>query len=97
MDNKQISESSQPVAPAEDEAAIDVRTVMSMRRQTYRWSCPGCPHRFRFKIDQIEAVPFFIIRHLIREHGIQPSRIAAVEPCLADEARAYCRLMHEGW
>jgi len=97
METKTVSQTGQLAGQAEHDIVIDARSLMHIRLQTYRWSCPGCTHRLRFSIDQIEAIPFFIIRHLVREHGIRAGLIAAVEPSLADEAREYCRQMGQSW
>lgn len=81
------------VQVAAPEQRIDAGRVMELKQAVFVWSCPGCVHVYRFKADQVDAIPFFIVRHLMREHGIAAGRIVAVEPALAAEVQAYCRVM----
>ncbi len=72
--------------------------VMMLKTQWHVWHCPhnGCQHTLRFKVDQVESIPFFIIRHLLREHRLEPEAIIAMEPALANEVCEYCRSMGRG-
>ena len=78
-------------APLEHE--LTAAQLMKLKTRRHVWCCPGCDHAIPFGTDQIEAVPFFIVRHVLRSHDIQPDRIIQAEPTLTDEVRAYCRQM----
>jgi hypothetical protein len=72
---------------------IDAAALMQLKRRVYVWACLGCTWRMRFAADQIGAVPFLVVRHLVRDHEIAATRIAVAEPALADEVQDYCRQM----
>jgi hypothetical protein len=71
--------------------------VMALKAQMHAWRCPhnGCQHELRFKLDQVESIPFFIVRHLLRMHGLRPQAIIGMEPALSEEVHEYCRVMKE--
>lgn len=79
-----------------DEQEVSAAEVMTLTRRAYRWSCPGCHMRLPFTGRDVEPIPFLIVRHLVREHGISAGRIAAAEPALADEVQQYCQQMRLG-
>ena len=66
--------------------------VIRMVRDTLEWACreKGCKHGLRFPVDQIEAIPFFIVRHMVKDHGVAPEAVADMEPSLAGEVEEYC-------
>ena len=35
----------------------------------------------------------FIVRHMVKDHGVAPAAVVAMEPSLADEVEEYCRRM----
>ena len=41
-------------------------------------------------MDQIEAIPFFIVRHTLKNHGVAPEAVVVMEPSLAHEVEEYC-------
>lgn len=76
-----------------DEKELTTEEIMALTTKQLRWRCrmDGCSYRFRIRLDQMDAAPFFIVRHLVREHGLRPWQIAEAEPSLADEVAEYWR------
>jgi hypothetical protein len=68
---------------------------MSLMSSTLDWRCERRrrSHSISFSLDQIEAVPFLIVRHMVKDHGMTPEAVGEEEPCLAGEVEAYCREM----
>lgn len=81
--------------PGHAERRLSIREIVALRPKLLKWSCwiRGCDHRFRFRLDELEAAPFLVIRHLIRDHGMTPAEVIETEPILAQEVRDYCRSM----
>ena len=76
-----------------DELEVTAAQVIQMQTHTHVWRCPDCDHQLRFTVDEIDAIPFFIVRHLLRIHDIEPDRVITAEPSLSAEVREYCRTM----
>ena len=72
--------------------------VVRMVGGMLEWACreKGCKHGLRFPPDQIEAIPFFIVRHMLKDHGVAPAALAEMEPSLAGEVEEYCGGMGVG-
>jgi len=75
-----------PGAPNSSATATATLAAPSGRMAAdWRWTCPHapCTYTIPFGFAEIEAVPFHIIRHLHREHGMTPAEIIADDPTLA--------------
>ena len=85
-------------AEGQDEASahrLTTSEVVRMVRGMFEWRCSekGCKHRLQFPLDQIGAIPFFIVRHMLKDHGMMPDAVVDREPALAREVEEYCREM----
>lgn len=69
--------------------------VMRLYANPLVWHCSrgDCGAHFCFDGAQLESVPFLIVRHFVRAHGLGPDAIVAAVPCLADAVDDYCRRM----
>ena len=74
-----------------DEKELSTEEITALTTKRLRWCCwmAGCSYRFRVRLDQMDAMPFFIVRHLVKDHGLRSWEIIAAEPLLADEVRKY--------
>lgn len=74
-----------------DEKDLSTEEIMALTTKRLRWCCwmDGCSYRFRIRLDQMDAMPFFIVRHLVKDHGLRSWEIIAAEHSLADEVRKY--------
>ena len=65
--------------------------IAAMKEQTYAWQCwmTGCAHKVRFPTKDVDAVPFLIVHHFVKDHKLAPGTVTAVIPEMADEVRAY--------
>ena len=69
--------------------------IMVWKTHGQKWCCPrdGCDFVARFRMDELDAVPFLIVHHLIKAHGLTSSEVIEAEPSLGQEVRDYCRAM----
>ena len=67
--------------------------VVSLMSRTLEWRCrrKDCSYALRFPLHQIDAIPFFIVRHMLEDHGVKPEEVVDTEPALAKEVEEYCR------
>ena len=67
--------------------------IATMRTQTHVWTCwmEGCTHQVRFPARDVDAVPFLIVHHFVKDHKQAPGTVTAVIPEMAEEVRAYCK------
>ena len=77
------------------ERRLTTSEVVRMVSDALEWRCEstGCDHALRFQVDQIEAIAFFIVRHMLKDHGMTPEEVVEAEPSLAHEVEEYCREM----
>jgi len=77
------------------EQEVNAEEITRMLTQAFVWRCSRtrCEDRVWFTGNQIEAVPFLIVRHLLRAHGLRTEQIVAAEPLLRDAVSDYCRRM----
>ncbi len=70
--------------------------VVALHRNIHEWCCGvvGCGFRMGVKLDQVDAISWLIVRHLIRVHGMSATEIVECDPCLASEVRVYCAQFH---
>ena len=75
------------------EQRVMTSEVMALKHQRYKWCCwmHRCNHAIPFRGDELDAVPFLIVRHFINDHGLLPDAVAPLEPVLADEVAIYCK------
>ncbi len=81
-----------------EDTRLTAGQVVALKSKPVHWSCrvTGCEYRIPVKISDLEAVPFLIIRHLIKDHGMTPDEIMVFEPGLGQEVDDYCRTMGFG-
>ena len=69
--------------------------VVELRSVVLEWPCEarGCKHVLRFPADQVDAIPFFIVRHMLKDHGMRTEEVVDMEPSMSGDVDAYCRQM----
>lgn len=77
-------------------ARLSTQQIVSLKAQRYGWSCDRCGYSIPIPLDQVEVIPWFIVRHLLGVHQMTPADIAEAEPCLLGEVRDYCAQMGIG-
>ena len=93
--NNPLVTSAPDPANAKQEQQLSAEQIMHMHAQPLVWHCrrDGCDGLIRFDGAQLESVPFLIVRHFIRAHGLDPDAIACAETSLNDAVDDYCRRM----
>ena len=69
---------------------LSTQQIMALKEHDYEWRCDKCKHAIPTRLDQIEAVPWLIVRHLLGVHGMTVGDLVEDEPCLTREVRTYC-------
>lgn len=69
---------------------LSTQQIMTLKEHKYEWQCDTCEHTIPAKLDQIEAVPWFIVRHLMMIHRRTADQVISKEPSLTQEVRTYC-------
>lgn len=75
---------------AKDSGEIECYTVL--------WYCPvkGCNYHLWALPEEAEGIPFLMVHHFIKDHGMRPAGIIEYDPILASEVRDYCAAMGMG-
>ncbi len=55
--------------------------IISLRGPVHEWRgwMEGCDQKVHFTLDQIDSVPFCIVRHLVKHHGLTPDAVVKAE------------------
>lgn len=71
--------------------------VLQLATRRFEWRCEkeGCGHVIPFSVEQIDAIPFLMVRHMLKDHSMTPTQVVGTAPTLASEVDDYCRRM--GW
>ena len=75
------------------EERLTTDSLVELMNTPYKWCCGErtCRHFIRFTLDQLDAIPFLIVRHLEKIHGMTREQIEEVQPALKKE------IVHERW
>ena len=74
---------------------LTISQIVALASRALDWRCEknACNHRIPISLDQVEAVPFLIVRHMVKDHGMRPEEVVDQEPALGKEVEEYCRGM----
>jgi hypothetical protein len=75
------------------EERLTTEELVDLSGKPYKWCCgqPHCRHFIRFTLDQLDAIPFLIVRHLEKIHQMTHEQIEDAQPALKKE------IVHERW